>query len=265
LSQAEYRLKQLVGRSPVLYRLLGELRWYVTPAFFYQTVAAIRRADRTVQCPICGWRGSSFYPFGVVRRPNAACPRCGAKERHRLLALYLKHRTDLPNKPIRALEIAPGRYSYRLFRNMPRAVHVTLDYESPLANIRGDVTRLPFRPSTFDLVLCYHVLEHVVDDHRAMTELRRVLKDDGLCLVDVPIDGRELTHEDLSITDPRDRLRLFGQEDHVRAYGKDFVDRLNRAGFAVRVEGLAATLPEGTMRLHGLVRDEVLYACTTIP
>jgi ubiquinone/menaquinone biosynthesis C-methylase UbiE len=125
---------------------------------------------------------------------------------------------------------------------------------------RASVTALPVEDAVFDLVICYHVLEHVLEDRLAMSELARVLHSDALMLAHVPID-RDVTFEDPGVTDPEDRRRLFGQEDHVRRYGRDFVERLQVAGFCVQVSDLASTLPESEVRRYGLLRDEVIYVC----
>jgi SAM-dependent methyltransferase len=95
-----------------------------------------------------------------------------------------------------------------------------------------DISDIQYADGTFGFVYCSHVLEHVPDDKRAMRELRRVLTDNGLAILLVPIDG-DNTFEDPSVSDPKDRLKLFGQEDHVRRYGLDFEERLREAGFKV--------------------------------
>jgi SAM-dependent methyltransferase len=161
---------------------------------------------------------------------------------------------------MRVLEIAPGRYSYRLVSHLPQVTYVTLDLISDVAMCRGDATALPLADAAFDLVICYHVLEHVPDDRGAMRELVRVLADDGMALLHVPIH-RKLTLEDATASDPGIRLRLFGQSDHVRAYGEDFADRLRETGFTVHVDGFASTLPDAVLRRYGLMRDERIYAC----
>jgi SAM-dependent methyltransferase len=125
-----------------------------------------------------------------------------------------------------------------------------------------DLMNIPFADAAFDLVLCSHVLEHVADDHRAMREIRRILTERGHAVLLVPIT-RARTLEDASITDPAERARVFGQHDHVRAYGPDFADRLRAAGFAVRAVGAGDVgTPDEieTMRLGG-----TLYACEGTP
>ena len=127
--------------------------------------------------------------------------------------------------------------------------------------IHGDILALPFRSGCFDLIVCYHVLEHVPDDRHAMRVLRRVLSDTGTLFVHVPIEGGCYTVEDPSITDPVARLRAFGQSDHVRMYGRDFVDRLVEAGFNVNIHHYAASLPPQVVRRYGLLSDDLIYAC----
>jgi hypothetical protein len=251
-------------RYPVLHRTWGSLRWYSTSAGRKQLVQALEHAGWSVQCPFCGWKGSAFYPHPAPHfRPNAPCPRCGSKERHRALYCYLRDRTDLFHKPTRVLEVAPGAYSYRLFCRLPHVTHVGLDLVSPLARLRGDVTRLSFPDGIFDLVLCFHVLEHVPDDRQAIRELRRVLHEDGQLLVHVPID-REVTFENPDITDAAERSRLFGQADHVRAYGYDFSSRLEEAGLRVWEESLTASVTESEVDRYGLPWQDVVYACRAI-
>ena len=98
------------------------------------------------------------------------------------------------------------------------------------------VTKIPFSDDYFDAIICNHVLEHVVDDSKAMTELFRVLKPGGWAILQVPISMvLEETYEDFSIVDPQHREQAFGQADHVRIYAKDYETRLALAGFKVRI------------------------------
>lgn len=108
--------------------------------------------------------------------------------------------------------------------------------------VRMDITDIQYPDDSFDVIYCSHVLEHVQEDVKAMRELRRVLKPDGWAVLLVPITA-ETTYEDPAVVDPRERLEKFGQEDHVRRYGWDYIDRLRSAGFNVemfRVSDLAS-------------------------
>lgn len=249
-------------RYPALRRLWGKLRWYTSRAGQHQLATAIGHIGWSVTCPFCGWHGNAFYPNPPPQhRPNALCPRCGSKERNRALFFYLLGGKDLLPASARVLEIAPGDYSHRFFRRRPEVTFVGLDLSAPSADVRGDIGSLPFPSGSFDLVLCSHVLEHVMDDHGAMLELRRVVRDRGLVVVQVPVE-RDATLEDPTVVDRPDRLRLYGQGDHVRAYGPDIEFRLRRAGFSVSVQDVTVNLSAARIARHGLVRGETVYTCS---
>ena len=94
-----------------------------------------------------------------------------------------------------------------------------------------DITDIRHPDGSFDIIYCSHVLEHVTDDRKAMGKFYRVLKPSGWAVLNVPIMA-DTTFEDPSVTDPKEREKLFGQHDHVRAYGPDYGDRLAEAGFS---------------------------------
>ena len=131
------------------------------------------------------------------------------------------------------LHIAPELCFEARFRQQIGPGYLTADLMEP-ADVRMDITDIQYPNDSFDIIYCSHVLEHVPDDRKAMREFHRVLKSDGWAVFMVPITIDQ-TVEDPSITDPQERLRLFGQHDHVRRYGRDFVDRLKEAGFHVNV------------------------------
>lgn len=179
-------------------------------------------------CPCCGESFAEFVDFrhsGTVY-PCERCPRCGSLQRQRLLWLFLERETDLLRRPIRVLHVAPDFASYRRLHAMPEIDYRTADLQrSPMVPIRVDITATPFADASFDLVMCSHVLEHVPDDRGALAEMRRVLKPDGVMLLQHPIDDLDVTDEDPAVTDLAERLRRWGQADHVRAYGRDYVQR----------------------------------------
>lgn len=200
--------------------------------------AAVRwfyRGDRFL-CPVCERTWRSFAPYGRPARSNARCLHCGALERHRMVWQFLASRTDLfEDSDGRVLHFAPeGCFEPRL-RALLGDRYVTADIESPRAAVNLDIMALPFADRAFDALLCSHVLEHVPDDRRALRECFRVLRPGGWAVFLVPVTvGR--TVEDPSVVDPAERLRRFGQEDHVRRYGPDFEGRLLEAGFVVTPE-----------------------------
>jgi SAM-dependent methyltransferase len=179
-------------------------------------------------------------------------------ERHRLVWLYLRERTALLRAPHRLLHVAPEAVFHRRLSALPTLDYVTADLASPLARDRVDVASLPYPDDHFDAILCNHVLEHVPDDRRALRELYRVLRPGGWAILQVPIQkGRAATYEDPAITDPGDRRRAFGQEDHLRIYGRDYQARLAEAGFRVRRDPFVRTLPEAEVARMGLKREDV--------
>ena len=125
---------------------------------------------------------------------------------------------------------------------------------------RVDLTRLCFADGTFDVILCYHVLEHIPNDAAAIAELARVLKPGGLAFLQVPRNPEMLTAEDASAP-VEERVRRFGQEDHVRLYGKDFETRLAAGGLIARTERPAASLSQEDRARYGLREEEEVWIC----
>jgi SAM-dependent methyltransferase len=221
----------------------------------------VRYAGLAVRCPCCGGRFSKFLPGGRNNRSNAECPGCGCLERHRLLWLYLVNRTPLLTSRLRLLHLAPERVIQRRLLALPNLVYVSADLDSRLAAVTLDILALPFPNASFDVILCNHVLEHVPDDTRALSELHRVLRPGGWGIFQVPLDPSRDTFEDPSVSDPQERTRLFGQEDHVRSYGRDYQSRLEQAGFAVTTDPYVRELPQDEARYFGLMASEDVYLC----
>lgn len=192
---------------------------------------ALRLRGDVVQCPVCAGRYARFAAFNS--RAGARCPGCSSLERHRLLWRFLERDTDLFTRPQRVLHIAPERYLRTRLAAVHGAGYVYGDVADP--EHRLDVTSLPFPDGSFDVVLCSHVFEHVHDDALALAEVRRVLSRDGWAVLDAPVDeGRATTYEDPTITSAKQRRQAFKQWDHVRIYGRDYVERLQAAGFNVQ-------------------------------
>ncbi len=212
-------------------------------------------------CPCCETSLRRLKPYGVVPRANAMCGVCGSLERDRLMHLFITEQTNLYDRsPKKLLHIAPEPMMARLFRRAEGVDYLSADLFDVRAMVKMDITDIQYPDDTFDVVYCSHVLEHVPDDRRAMREFRRVLKPTGWAILQVPITA-DTTFEDLSVTDPKERERLFGQYDHVRCYGPDYKDRLIEAGFHVDAIEFAKGLDDETVRRLGLVRDECVYLC----
>jgi SAM-dependent methyltransferase len=221
-------------------------------------VLPLRFRGEARECPLCGGRFSRFMTFkrsGWITE-DARCPRCSSLARQRVLWLYIERETNLLSRPIRVLHIAPDVAFYRRLSSVPSVDYVTGDIRrSPMVKQRVDVTQIPFPDASFDALLCSHVLEHVPDDRRALREFRRVLRADGMALLQHPVDDDPVTEEDPTVADPEQRRNRWGQSDHVRAYGHDYVQRLREAGFEVEFRAYQDELPESVVERCGL-RDD---------
>ncbi|WP_286746786.1 class I SAM-dependent methyltransferase [Roseivirga sp. UBA1976] len=216
-----------------------------------------------VECPICEIKYRKFLPYGRLNpRPNALCPDSLSLERHRLMWLYLKERTSFFNAPHKLLHIAPELCFIDRFKSMENLDYTTADLESPLADVKMDVHDIPFEDNTFDVVFCNHVMEHVEDDIKAMSEIYRVLKKGGWAIIQSPQDySRSTTLEDPNITDPKEREKVYWQADHVRLYGLDYGQRLQKAGFTVKEDRFVMELPNEMVRRYALPANEIIYFC----
>jgi SAM-dependent methyltransferase len=228
---------------------------YATEGANARLSALLLRGDAR-ECPCCGGR---FRRMSRRRLSGwgGICPRCRSHPRHRAIALLLA-RGELPGS--RLLHFAPEPLFDPLFKRLPGIERVTADLHAP-ADLRLDISDMDLPDSSFDLILCSHVLEHVPGDPAAMRGLRRVLADGGLALVLVPYRPAVTTYEDPSITSPLDRMVAFGQQDHVRIYGNDLPERLREAGFEVEDRTAAELFDETTVGRCELDPDEHLFVC----
>jgi SAM-dependent methyltransferase len=208
------------------------------------------------ECPCCGGR------FRRMSRRRISgwggiCPRCRSHPRHRAVALLIA-RGQVRGR--RLLHFAPEPLFDPVFDRLPEIERVTADLYAP-ADLRLDITDMDLPDGSYELILCSHVLEHVPDDRAAMSELRRVLADGGLCLVLTPYRADRQTYEDPSITAPLDRMVAFGQHDHVRTYGTDLADRLRGVGFEVEDHTPAELFDTATVERCELDPEEHLFLC----
>ena len=207
--------------------------WLIQLSIWFRPLIKLYFKGNQFTDPIDGSSYRKFLPYGYQNlRQNALCPGTLSLERHRLLWLYLDRKTNFLTDAIRVLHVAPEQVFYKKFKSFSHWDYTTTDLNSPLADVKADICALPFEDSTYDFILCNHVLEHIPNDFKAMEELYRVLKPGGTAILQVPLEeGRENTFEDDSITDQQERTSIFGQYDHVRVYGQDYYNRLQEVGF----------------------------------
>jgi hypothetical protein len=205
------------------------------------------------ECPVCDYRGR-FLSLEHGRRLDSRCPRCGSRERHRLAHLFLTEGGQWKLHGQRILHFAPERYMRTLMEG--NELYHTADLYQSSAQHRIDATAIPFDSRSFDVIIAHHLLEHVLDDRRALSEFFRVLRPGGYALLTVPQNhSLEETDEDETVQEPMQRFWRFGAFDHRRLYGRDFPDRVGQAGFEVSQYRRA---PMDNLR-YGLQRDEILF------
>lgn len=215
------------------------------------------------QDPIDGKTYRKFLPYGYEnQRENVLAPGTLSLERHRLLWLYLKSETSFFSEPMNVLHFAPEQAFYKRFRKQKNLSYTTTDLNSPLADVKADICNLPFDDNCFDFILCNHVLEHIPDDKKAMQELYRILKPGGIGIFQIPQDlSREITFEDATITDRKERAKIFGQYDHVRIYGRDYFDKLRSVGFLVEERDFTSGFSDEKIDFYRLAKGEIIPVC----
>ncbi len=215
--------------------------------------------------PIDGKSFRKFLPYGYqIQRENVLSPSTLSLERHRLLWLYLKNETDFftSDEKRKVLHIAPEQCFLDRFKKQKNIDYITSDLESPIADVKADICDLPFEDNSFDIVFCNHVLEHIPNDTKAMQELYRVMKKGGFGIFQIPQDvNRTKTFEVDTITDPKERAKIFGQYDHVRIYGLDYFDKLRSIGFDVLEVDYTIKINQKLVEKYALVKGEILPVC----
>lgn len=203
-------------------------------------------------CPICSYRGH-FMAFGFPVRLDSLCPSCDSLERHRLFKLWFDiHAEEMSKK--RVLHFAPEG-SISGFIHPKAGTYTTADINPQAADIVLDLHSLDLPNQSYDVVICFHVLEHV-DDKRALTELFRITAAGGIVILMFPIiEGWDRTYENPSVQSPAERLLHFGQEDHVRYFGRDVRTRIRAAGFSLE----EFTAEEPLVHRYGLFRGEKVF------
>jgi len=218
-----------------------------------------------VECPVCNSKYRKFLPYGrnTSSRENALCPSCLSLERHRLMALYMKRKTNFYTANLKVLHVAPEYCFIDRFEQMKNLDYITADIESPLAKVKMDIHQIPFPENTFDVAICNHVMEHVDDYILAMSELHRVLKPGGWALIQSPQDMKyEVTYEDPTITDPKEREKHFLQNDHLRLFGRNYGKELEKGGFKVTEDRFVMDeLSKAEVQRYSLPGEEIVYFC----
>lgn len=246
--------------------------------FLKQLKTSVRKfqyAGTKFHCPVCNsdiklWK-SLGYDLPVITEKQivgggkrlAQCPVCDSSDRIRLLYLFLKNRINVYSDKIKLLHIAPEPPLELIFKHQKNIDYLSADMNPAMVMEKMDITNIQYPENSFDAIICNHVLEHIPDDYKAMSELYQVLKPGGWAILQVPFSKiLDKTFEDSTVVTSEDRERFFGQTDHVRIYGKDYTDRLQKAGFEIEeykwTEDTDLNNPDNRL---GLNEDEVVFYC----
>lgn len=180
------------------------------------------------QCNMCKAHLSSF----VSLKNDRLCPRCGSLQRTRRLWQILNE--GFLKEDVNILDFSPTRSLYRLLKTNKNYLSSDLSGDF-ISNVAYDITAIESESESFGLVICYHILEHIEEDIKAMKEIYRILQNGGHCIIQTPFKAGDI-YEDYSIKTPADREIHFGQDDHVRIYSVDGLkQRLESVGFSVKV------------------------------
>lgn len=231
-------------------------------SFLVRKFTSLYYKGNNYTCPVCERSFRTFMPYGYhTIRENVLCPHCLSLERHRILWLFLKNKTNFFTDRLKVMHVAPEQCFLDRFRKMENLKYITVDMESPIADVKADVQSLPFDDDLFDVVICNHVLEHVYDLSRSLSELLRVLKPGGFAILQVPFDTKhETTYEDPTIVDRKEREKHFLQYDHLRLFGRDYPDVIKNAGFRIDEENYWDEITNEMKEKYRLPGFEFMYA-----
>lgn len=225
--------------------VMKSLKDYFRP-LYRKTISLIHRGDN-VKCNCCG---SSYSKMRTLKSgATGVCWLCGSYPRTRGMKIILEKILRNIPKPAKMLHIAPEVQLRDWLRNYSGLTYIAGDkrtegYTYPDYVTDMDIMSLPFEDNSFDVVMCSHVLEHVFDDIKAMSEFRRVLKPDGIAIIQVPYNSdQKITDEEKESEHltPQQRKQRFGQFDHVKTYGLDFFDRMSNCNLPVTLIKMSKT------------------------
>jgi SAM-dependent methyltransferase len=218
------------------------------------TLADILLRRAKVECNVCGWTGQRFYPNvgpGYNER-KTLCPGCRCLDRHRSLLAVLTHETEFFSPGKRIVEVAPMRRLESLYLAQPGIQYTSFDIERH-AMEKGDITQMRFADNSVDFFVCFHVLEHIPDEKKALSEIHRILCPGAIAVFQVPIDWSVDVSYEYAASDPR-------EVGHVRRYGKDFDQHLASAGFNVTAHSIRDFVSESEQAHFGFSNEPIYFA-----
>ena len=242
MTQIYYKVKKGIKYllpSNELYKVEPFLRYFLY--LFYK--------GSNYYCNVCGKKLKKFIPHNE----DLICPRCGSLSRTRRLKAIID--SDFINPNLKILEFSPSRAFFRIMKK-EKYFYTASDLSSDfISDVSYNITDIPIYSDFYDLIICYHILEHVESDVKAMSELYRILNPNGIAFIQTPFQDGEI-YEDLTIKDPKQREIHFGQNDHCRIYSiQGLSSRLKSVGFEVEILHFS----EGKLNRNGFSINEVVF------
>ena len=188
------------------------------------------------ECNICNFEMSRFIEDG----DHQICASCGSIGRVRRLWEVVQDEFSNYNQ-LKILDFSPSRCFYRKLHNSNNQYFSSYLSGDFIADYQYDITKIDQANDTFDLIFCYHILEHIEKDTLAIQELFRILRQKGTCIIQTPFKTGAI-YENSNIKTPEGRLEHFGQADHVRIYSVEGLkQRLEAVGFTVEIKTYEAS------------------------
>ena len=221
--------------------------------YCFRKIYAFAFTGAKFQCPICEHRLRKFIS---IPGNDLLCPYCGSLSRDR--RLYYTLSMWILETGIKILEFSPSRCLYRKIKSIKTINYTANDFCGEfIADKNMDITNMDEQDTTYDLIICYHILEHIKNDATAMSELFRILKPKGTVIIQTPFKQGD-TYENKNITTDEDRKIYFGQEDHVRIYSVEgLCQRLETVGFEIEI----INYKEEPQNYYGFSNDETIFFC----
>jgi len=220
-------------------------------------IFAVAQQGLNVLCLLCGWQGRKFM------LPAKRCPRCSSLPRNRLIPYALLHfNIDLNNKSILHMGPNMAEVAYIFNHFMPASYHRIDLCKKNIINLPGDICKIPINDFSTDIIIAWHVLEHVNDDYAAIREMWRILRRGGLALISVPISPPNRLHTDERKNLRQDQYKIaYGHPDHCRACGLDYFKRFEDVGFKITTLEIKCEKNEN-INLFGLSQNHIVWCAT---
>lgn len=198
--------------------------------------------------------GSDFDNFG--------CLYCGSYDRERHLFMFFdKLMLWGQMKNGRILHFAPEKYLSKHIREQLPLKYIKADLYPVYKDIKKiDATAIPFNNDTFDFLIANHILEHIPNYRKALSEFYRILKPGGIAILQTPYSKRlKNNFEDDGIESDELRLFFYGQEDHLRIFAESqFLQSLEAAGFNLQIKKHEDYFDANTAYYYGVPINEDL-------